>query len=81
MKPKESGLYDGPWNELPNWADFQQPVPAYFLSTFRYIGALKVLDSYLIDFLLIMLGKTQRFDSFEHINPELLHDLHDVCEL
>lgn len=28
-----------------------------------------------------MLGEAQRFDSFKHIDPELLDYLHDVCEL
>lgn len=81
MKPEKCGLYDSSWDKLSDWADFQQPVPAYFLSTFRDIRALQILDSYLIDFLFIVLGKTQRFDSFEHIYPKLFNDLHDVSEL
>lgn len=81
MKPKKSGLNYGPWDELSDRTDFQQPVPAYFLSTFRHIRTLQILDSYLIDFLFIVLGETQRFDSFEHIYPKLFDDLHDVREL
>jgi len=78
VQPQKGSLDDRPGNKFPDWTDFEQPVPAYFLRTFRNVGRLEVLNAQFVDPLLWVFGEAEHLYSPEDIHPELLYYLHHV---